>query len=115
MVRMLSTEKVGKYKQILEIERKKLSDEVEKQGTSPDFGEGVEDLDGEADEAEELENQLSVGDTLRERLNQVDEALEKIENGTYGICEECGNEIDEKVLQAAPESILCAECKKGHA
>ncbi len=111
---MLSEQQVEKYKRILEEERRKLVEGVEDSETAPKFGDAGGDSDGEADEAEELENKLSIGDTMREHLNTIDEALEKVENGTYGICEECGKEIGEKVLQAAPESILCAECKKGH-
>ena len=111
---MLTEQQVEKYKRILEEQRRKLVEGVEDSEAAPEFGDTVSDFDGEADEAEELENQLSIGDTMRERLNNIDEALEKVENGTYGICEECGKEIGEKVLQAAPESILCAECKKGH-
>lgn len=113
---MLTEQQIEKYKQILEEERAKLVTGVEETEETPEFGNELGgDLDSEADETEELENNLSVADTKRERLNNIDEALEKIENGTYGICEECGNEIGEKVLQAAPESILCADCKKGHA
>lgn len=111
---MLTEQQVEKYKKILEEERRKLVENVESSEEVPEFGNERGDFDGEADETEELGNQLSVGDTMRERLNNIDEALEKVENGTYGICEECGKEIGEKVLQAAPESIICAECKKGH-
>ena len=110
---MLTEQQIEKYRTILEDERKKLDLEAKGDEATPDFEDGgVADLDVEADEAEELGNQLSVGDTVRERLNQIDEALGKIENGTYGICEECGRVISEKVLQAAPESVLCAECKQ---
>ncbi len=110
---MLTEQEIEKYRIILEDERKKLAQEVKGDESPIEFeDEATEDFDAEADEAEELGNELSVGDTVRERLNQVDEALEKIENGTYGICEECGRVISEKVLHVAPESILCAECKQ---
>jgi DnaK suppressor protein len=111
---MINEQQIEKYKDILETEREKLSLGLESKEVAPNLGDNSDDLDTEADEAEEFENQLSVGDTMRERLNQIDEALKKIEDGTYGICEECGKEIGEKVLQVAPESVLCAECKKGH-
>lgn len=109
---MLTEKEIEEYRTLLESERKRLTQEVRSDEKNPDFGDEGDDMDSEADEAEELENQLSVSDSQRERLNQIEEALEKIENGTYGICEECGRTISDKVLHAAPESILCAECKQ---
>ena len=43
--------------------------------------------------------------------NGIREALDRIENGTYGLCEECGEEISEKRLTARPVTTLCIECK----
>ncbi len=52
---------------------------------------------------------------LRERdqrlLKKIDEALERITSGTFGICESCGQEIGLKRLQARPVTTLCIECK----
>lgn len=48
-------------------------------------------------------------------LNQIDKALERIENGTYGICRVCGKEIDEKRLRAVPTTRICVECKQKEA
>ena len=109
---MLTEKQIEKYKHILEEERRKLTEEVEKKEVPEEFGSEVGNFDSDADQAEEFENELSVGDTMRDRLSQIEEALEKIEAGTYGICEECGRVIEDKVLEAAPESILCAEDKK---
>jgi DnaK suppressor protein len=114
MERMLTEKQIERFKEVLEEEQKKLAIEVEKKEIPTEFGDETGNFDSDADEAEELENELSVGDTLRERLTQVEEALARIEAGTYGICEECGRIIEDKVLEAAPESILCAEDKKGH-
>ncbi len=44
-------------------------------------------------------------------LKKIDEALERIENGTFGICDDCGNEIDLKRLEARPVTTMCIECK----
>ena len=43
---------------------------------------------------------------------QVMTALEKIKDGTYGVCEECGMEIEAERLDAMPVTSLCIECKK---
>lgn len=52
---------------------------------------------------------------LREReqklLNKIDEALERINQGTFGICENCGQGISWKRLEARPVTTLCIECK----
>jgi len=42
---------------------------------------------------------------------KIREALDRIEDGTYGICEVCGNEISERRLMARPVTTLCIECK----
>ncbi len=44
-------------------------------------------------------------------LKKIDEALEKIENGTFGRCEVCGKEIDIRRLIARPVTTMCIECK----
>jgi DnaK suppressor protein len=52
---------------------------------------------------------------LKEReqklLKKIDEALERIGNGTFGICESCGQEIGFKRLKARPVTTLCIDCK----
>jgi DnaK suppressor protein len=52
---------------------------------------------------------------LKEReqklLKKIDDALERIANGTFGICESCGKEIGYKRLKARPVTTLCIDCK----
>ncbi|WP_457640994.1 TraR/DksA family transcriptional regulator [Persephonella sp.] len=48
----------------------------------------------------------------KETLFLIDIALKKIENGTYGVCEECGATIGEKRLQAIPWVRLCIDCSQ---
>ena len=54
---------------------------------------------------------LSVAQVIRERLANVETALEKIAKGTYGICERCKKTIETRVLDIDPESRYCKECK----
>lgn len=53
---------------------------------------------------------------IRERegrfIGKIKKALQKIDDGTYGICEECGEPISEKRLEARPVAMLCIECKR---
>src|SRR5215469_18878049 len=45
-------------------------------------------------------------------LDKIERALKKIEEGTFGVCEECGEEISVKRLEARPETTLCIRCKE---
>lgn len=54
---------------------------------------------------------LRLRDRDRKLLKKIEKAIEKIENGTYGICESCGAEIPIERLEARPVTDLCIECK----
>jgi len=54
---------------------------------------------------------LRIRDRERKLLTKIDEALGRIEDGTYGICEECGGLIGVERLKARPMTTLCIECK----
>jgi DnaK suppressor protein len=45
-------------------------------------------------------------------LDKIEKALRKIEDGTFGTCEECEEEINVKRLEARPETTLCIQCKE---
>jgi RNA polymerase-binding transcription factor DksA len=51
-------------------------------------------------------------DQLRERATELEDALERLEAGTYGICESCGQPIDIERLEALPQSRLCIDCAR---
>lgn len=55
---------------------------------------------------------LRIRDRERKLIGKIKDALERIEDGTYGICESCHEEISEKRLKARPVTTLCIECKK---
>lgn len=54
---------------------------------------------------------LRIRDRERKLLAKIEEALERIEDGTYGICEACGEGISVERLRARPVTTLCIECK----
>ncbi len=54
---------------------------------------------------------LRIRDRERQLIGKIKDALTRIENGTYGICEECDEEISEARLKARPVTTLCIECK----
>jgi DnaK suppressor protein len=64
-----------------------------------------------ADEASELEKRLALERRLEESLKEVEHALEKYEAGTYGLCDSCGQPIEQARLEAIPQATLCMKCK----
>lgn len=55
---------------------------------------------------------LRVKDRERKLISKVQEAIKRIDDGTYGICEICGEEISQKRLEVRPVTTSCIECKK---
>lgn len=109
---MLTKEELDTYEERLNEERSKLLDGVKKNSRPEDFGgETMDPEDEEADEAEEFANELATGEVRRERINDIDAALQRIKDGKYGICEKCGGEIPKEVLNLVPESRYCEDCK----
>ncbi len=101
----------------LESEQKRLSEELEqlRAGVRPTeerregspFGKREE----EATESLELEKRLALEKQTRDYLAAVEHALRKFEEGTYGLCEGCGQPIDPARLEALPQAKLCLSCK----
>ena len=55
---------------------------------------------------------LRIRDRERKLIGKIKEALERIDQGTYGLCEDCGEEISTERLKARPVTTLCIDCKK---
>jgi DnaK suppressor protein len=55
--------------------------------------------------------ELRIRDRERKLIPKIQEALKRIENGTYGICINCGDEISAKRLESRPETTMCIACK----
>lgn len=68
------------------------------------------DEDENASEVEEYTDNLAVEDSLEKQLKEIREALERINNETYGICENCQQEIDIERLKAYPVAKTCLKC-----
>ncbi|MGW3337629.1 TraR/DksA family transcriptional regulator [Streptomyces sp. NPDC001009] len=58
------------------------------------------------------EHELALAANAREMLTQTERALERMDAGTYGLCENCGNPIGKARMQAFPRATLCVECKQ---
>lgn len=55
--------------------------------------------------------QLRIRDRERKLILKIHDALERLEDGSFGICEECGEEISRGRLKARPVTTLCIQCK----
>jgi RNA polymerase-binding protein DksA len=60
----------------------------------------------------ERDHEMSLANNARDMLVQTQHALERIDNGTYGICESCGQPIGKNRLMAFPRATLCLTCKQ---
>ncbi|MCQ4081508.1 TraR/DksA C4-type zinc finger protein [Streptomyces sp. RB6PN25] len=58
------------------------------------------------------EHEMSLANNAREMLRQTEHALERLDVGTYGLCESCGKPIGKARMQAFPRATLCVECKQ---
>ncbi|HEY8526555.1 MAG TPA: TraR/DksA C4-type zinc finger protein [Acidimicrobiales bacterium] len=74
--------------------------------------ESIDDLPDAPEPADreptERERELAALAAMQEALADVDRALERIDDGTYGACEACGQPIPDEVLEQAPAARLCA-------
>lgn len=55
--------------------------------------------------------ELRIRDRERKLVTKIDEAIARIDDGSYGVCEDCGEEIGMKRLEARPVTTLCIDCK----
>jgi DnaK suppressor protein len=73
------------------------------------------EVDGDVDEGDpnfaEREKVMALVNGLGRKLESIDKALQQAQNGTYGICERCGEPIDPARLEVMPEATLCVRCK----
>jgi len=60
----------------------------------------------------EREHELALTQNARDLLDQGERALDRIDAGTYGVCESCGQPIGKARLLAFPRATLCVECKQ---
>lgn len=90
-----------------------LAAEIARDEKPVDFGSDIDHGDEESDKSEEVGDQLAAAGELKDRLNEIDIALSKIKDGTYGVCEKCGKPIEHEILDIDPESRFCKACKIG--
>lgn len=110
----MNKQKLEKFRGLLEDKRREIVTRA-KQTLEQDMAVEQDDLPDEMDLASS-EYLQSFTFRLRGRektfLEKIHQALERIDEGTFGECFECGEEISEKRLEARPEATLCIRCKE---
>jgi len=100
----------------IEEQRDRLRKEIADQGIDPDSVDFVTELEhGFADGAHtaaERGQAITIVRELKGSLADAERALRKLDDGTYGTCERCGNPIGEDRLEAIPWTRLCITCKQ---
>ena len=105
----LESEKKRVLEELAQSEANARPAEVRREG-SP-FGKREE----EATESLELEKRLALEKQAKGNLAEIEHALRKFEEGTYGLCDICGQPIGENRLEALPQASLCVSCKAKNA
>ena len=109
-----SGSKPSKYPDIrrdLERQRTAILEEVEEVLTNRPDIEAFPDVSDQASAEVDQNFSMRIRDRERKLLKKIDEALDRMSSGTYGICERCEGDIPHKRLKARPVTTLCIECK----
>lgn len=111
---------VTELKGALEAERERLVAEIEEY--EREGQETLSDVSGENNYRDHMADQgsatfareldMTLEGQARESLAQIDRALTRIDEGTYGTCARCGAAIPRERLEAVPEAELCVSCKE---
>ncbi len=108
----MEAEKLEEFRQLLLDELKTLQIEADK--TVHEMGDNASHFPDPADRATQESDrtfELRIRDRERKLGNKIREALDRIENGIYGICDDCGGDISEARLKARPVTTQCIDCK----
>lgn len=102
------------YRQILEKKRDELTRGYRRDVTKSltDVDDGIEDYVDYAVSSYTKEFLLSLSDMERRQLHLVERALQRLKEGTFGVCQECGEDINEKRLEAVPWARHCIRCQE---
>ncbi len=100
-----------KLKKVLLGQLKDLQADMNKEVPSLGTNSPLPDINDQASLESERSFELRIKDRERKLISKVHEALKKIEEGTYGVCESCGDNIAVKRLMARPVTTLCINCK----
>lgn len=107
----LSDKSKQRLRKALEDMRQEILDEVRVQIERSRVKDHTGDMGDYATADMAAEYAYLFGERLRKRLQLIEDALDGIENGDYGFCEECDEHINEKRLQLMPFALFCVRCQ----
>ena len=108
----MDEQELSQFKKQLESMKVDINSDVEKTLTEMTSQTGnIPDPNDRATMESDRSCELRIRGRERKLMEKVDEALARIEDGTYGICAGCGEEIAVKRLQARPVAKFCIDCK----
>jgi DnaK suppressor protein len=108
----MQKEKIDQFKTLLETRLQELLSGADSTVSDmTDFKEYFPDPTDRASHESDRNFVLRIRDRERKLILKINEALARIEDGTFGICEECGEEIGEERLSVRPVTTLCIHCK----
>ena len=110
----MDVQTIHKFKGILLAERERLLN-ISKESIKNDLNISPDDLPDEADlAASEINQSLTFELRNRERvmISKINTAIQKIHEGTFGLCSMCEEEIEKRRLEARPFSTLCVACQE---
>lgn len=112
-VEKLTKAKGDELRSILEDLREATLKEINEKGKSGSAGTSKEigDIYDQASEERDRELDLLLSDRERGKLQQIDDAFARLQEGTYGMCEECGEPINPKRLRIVPFTRTCVDCQ----
>ena len=108
----LDKKTVEHFRKVLFKERERIIGDVKQMDeSSKEMGtDGIQDIGDEAATIYNKQILLTLNENERMRLRELDEALDRIEGGTYGVCEECGEPVGLKRLEVRPVAKYCVPC-----
>src|SRR5215510_618126 len=109
---MMDKQKLEYFRNLLlEQRRRATEDLLNDRATALEGDDGVEDS-GEMSESDlNRSTALALASRQSQLIKEIDEALDRIEDGTYGLCTRCGKPLDEERLKAMPTAKYDAECQ----
>ncbi|HVJ04155.1 MAG TPA: TraR/DksA family transcriptional regulator [Candidatus Saccharimonadales bacterium] len=111
----MNKERIEHFKEILETKRKNLRESVartEEDGRAAQATDSAQDIADRASSSYQKEFLFARSNNDRQFLQMVEHALSNIAEGTYGECEQCGNAINERRLEAVPWARHCIACQE---
>ena len=118
----LSKDQLKQFHQLLITERARLAGEV--LSIVKEVSKGQRDAAGDlsaytvhmadmATDTHERELSMNIASNEQEIIYEIDDALKRIDDATYGDCQQCGKSISLSRLKAVPYALLCIECQRG--